>query len=391
MAAAAAGRATRSPLVLLSVAHFWNDAYSTIYPALVPLFMGLLHWSVTAAALVGAIGSIMQGSQPFLGRMVDARPSRRYTGAALLVVSATALFEPFSRNYTLFVLLLLVGTAASSLFHPTSLALVGQGEPSGRGKRLATFLVSGNVGRALGPLMASGLAAIIGSIGGVSLVALPGLVLGVYALTAVPAAVGSARSSTGPAILHLMASRARRLAILLGLSGSRALVTFGLVALLPVWFRARGGTALESSVYLGVLLFVGSLGNGIGGALSDRFPRRFILMAAALGSAAALAAFTASTGIVAILLVAVVGLFSQSTTSVTMVMGQELFPESRGMASGIALGLGNALGALGVGGLSLVAGHYGIPAALYITAALALVGIPLALLYREQHLAVAPE
>ena len=389
MAAVGASAARRSPLVLLSVAHFWNDAYSTIYPALVPLFMGLLHWSVTAAALVGAIGSIMQGSQPVLGRMVDARPSRRYTGAALLVVSATALFEPFSRNYTLFVVLLLVGTAASSLFHPTSLALVGQGEPASRGKRLATFLVSGNVGRALGPLLASALAAIIGSISGVSLLALPGLALGVYALTAVPAAVTSARSQGDPAILHLMVSRARRLAILLGLSGSRALVTFALVALLPVWFRSRGGTALESSLYLGVLLFVGSLGNGIGGALADRFPRRFILMAAALGSALALTLFTASTGIVAILLVAVVGLFSQSTTSVTMVMGQELFPESRGMASGIALGLGNALGALGVAGVSLVAGTYGIPAALYATAALALVGIPLALLYREQHLAAA--
>ncbi len=389
MAVARAFAPRRSPLVLLSVAHFWNDAYSTIYPALVPLFMGLLHWSVTAAALVGAVGSIMQGSQPFLGRMVDARPSRRYTGAALLVVSATALFEPFTRSYTLFVILLLVGTTASSIFHPTSLALVGQGQATSRGKRLATFLVSGNVGRALGPLMASGLAAVIGTIGGVSLLALPGLVLGAYALTAVPAAVTAARAQGDPPMLHLMLSRARRLAILLGLSGSRALVTFALVALLPVWFRSRGGTALESSVYLGVLLFVGSLGNGIGGALSDRFPRRFILMAAALGAAIALAAFTATTGVVAMLLVALVGLFSQSTTSVTMVMGQELFPESRGMASGIALGLGNALGALGVAGLSLVAGHYGIPAALYVTAALSMVGIPLALMYREQHAVAA--
>lgn len=382
-ASAAEARAPRSPVAFLSIAHFWNDAYGTIYPALVPLFMGLLHWSVTAAALVGAIGSIMQGAQPFLGRMVDARPSRRYTGAALLLLSATTLFEPFTRSYTLFVALLLVGTAASSLFHPTSLSLVGQGRDQSRGKRVATFLVAGNVGRAVGPLMASGLAAVLGSIAGVSLVALPGLALGAYALTAVPATLAQKAGSQGPAIAALLLSRWRRLAILLGLSGSRALVTFSLVALLPVWFHARGGTALESSVYLGVLLFVGSLGNGIGGALSDRFPRRFILMAAAVGSAIALGAFTATTGVWAILLVAVVGLFSQSTTSVTMVMGQELFPESRGMASGIALGLGNALGALGVAGLSLVAGRYGIPAALYTTAVLALVGVPLALLYRE--------
>jgi len=388
MAADVRGR-MRSPLVLLSVAHFWNDAYATIYPALVPLFMGLLHWSVTAAALVGAVGSIMQGSQPFLGRMVDARPSRLYVGGALILASAAAMVEPVSRNYTLFVVLLLVGTAASSLFHPTSLALVGQQQDQNRGKRVATFLVAGNVGRSLGPLMASGLAAIVGAISGISLIAIPGLALGVYALFAVPATASRPHTGEETPMLRLLLTRVRRLSILLGLSGSRALVTFALVALLPVWFRSKGGTALESSVYLAVLLFVGSLGNGVGGALSDRFPRRFILIAASVGSALALAAFTATTGILAILLVAVVGLFSQSTTSVTMVMGQELFPESRGMASGIALGLGNALGALFVGGLSLVAGRYGIPAALYTTAFLALVGVPLAILYREQHMSPA--
>ena len=368
-------------LALLSVAHFWNDTYSTVYPALVPLFMGLLHWSVTAAGLVGAVGSVMQGAQPFLGRMVDARPNRFYTGGALLAASLTALLEPLSRNYVLFLVLLLLGTTASSVFHPNSLALVGRSQ-EGRGRRIAAFLVAGNVGRAAGPLMASVLALWLGGIDGVAVIAIPGIALALYAMWATPAVRAAPRVDRTP-VLSLLLSRARRLSLLLGLAGTRSMVTFGLTALLPVWVHQRGGIALESSIYLAVLLFVGSFGNGVGGWMSDRFPRRTVLMIGAVGAAVMLFLFVSTTGAVAVVVLALVGLFSQSSTSVTMVMGQELFPESRGMASGIALGLGNAFGAVLVAGLSLVAGHWGIPDAFYVAATASLVGVPLALAYGE--------
>jgi FSR family fosmidomycin resistance protein-like MFS transporter len=49
------------------------------------------------------------------------------------------------------------------------------------------------------------------------------------------------------------------------------------------------------------------------------------------------------------------------------------------MASGIALGVGNALGALAVFVLGFVAAHYGLTGALWCVAGLALLGLPLAM------------
>lgn len=370
---------------LLSTAHLINDAYGTVYPALVPYMMVLLHWSVTVSALVGAVGWASQVAQPFLGRFVDARPNRFYTGLALLAGSLAVLAEPFTRNYGLFLALIVVGGLAGSLFHPPSLSVMGQIGGERRGSRMAIFMVAGNVGRAVGPVTTSLLILWAGGhIAGAAWIALPGmlLALGTLVWTPRPADRHPDHDAAGGAI-RLLWARAKPVAALLGLSGTRALATSSLVALLPVWERIQGHSALQSSFLLGVLLFVGSFGNGFGGWLSDHWPRRRILVAAALGSGAALLAYVPSHGVLQVLLIGVVGLFAMSTASITMLMGQELFPESRAMASGIALGVGNAFGAVLVALLSVVAGRLGIPTALTLAGVLVLAGSPLAYLYER--------
>lgn len=368
---------------LFSVSHFLNDAYGTVYPALVPFMMVLLHWSVTVAALVGAVGWGSQVMQPFLGRFVDARPNRLYAGLSLIIGSLAVLVEPLTRNYGLFLALIILAGFASSLFHPPSLSLMGQLSGKRRGTHMATFLVSGNIGRAVGPLATSALILWLGGVSGAAWIAVPGLIMALGMLVYAPPTVRPEKTPDEMPAWRLLSSRARPLMTLLGLSATRALATSSLVALLPVWYHLQGGTALESSVYIGVLLFVGSFGNGLGGFLSDRWPRTWILAAAALGSGLSLWAFVGSQGLVGVILIGIVGLFAMSTSSVTMMMGQELFPESRAMASGIALGVGNACGALLVAILSLAAGRFGVPVALYSAAVLVMMGTPLAFLYKR--------
>lgn len=368
---------------LFSVSHFLNDTYSTVYPALVPFMMVLLHWSVTVAALVGAVGWASQVVQPLLGRFVDARPNRLYAGLALVIGSLAVLVEPLTRNYGLFLALIILAGFASSLFHPPALSLMGQLSGKRRGTHMATFLVSGNIGRAVGPLATSALILWLGGVSSAAWIAIPGLLMAAGMLIYAPSIARPEKTPTAMPAWRLLSSRARPLMTLLGLSATRALATSSLVALLPVWYHLKGGTALESSAYIGVLLFVGSFGNGLGGFLSDRWPRIWILSAAAMGSGLSLWAFVGSRGLVEIMLIGLVGLFAMSTSSVTMMMGQELFPESRAMASGIALGVGNACGALLVAVLSLVAGRFGVPAALYGAAILVVMGTPLAFLYER--------
>jgi FSR family fosmidomycin resistance protein-like MFS transporter len=63
---------------------------------------------------------------------------------------------------------------------------------------------------------------------------------------------------------------------------------------------------------------------------------------------------------------------------VTMLVGQDLFPESQSLGSGIALGVGNTLGAVVVFALGFASSQYGIDAVLWFIAGLSVLGLPLA-------------
>ena len=69
-----------------------------------------------------------------------------------------------------------------------------------------------------------------------------------------------------------------------------------------------------------------------------------------------------------------------ATLPITVVMGQDLLPRHPSLGSGLALGFSNALGALGVGALGLLAARWGAGGVLWGIEACGLVAIGLAAL-----------
>jgi FSR family fosmidomycin resistance protein-like MFS transporter len=59
---------------------------------------------------------------------------------------------------------------------------------------------------------------------------------------------------------------------------------------------------------------------------------------------------------------------------VSIVLGQAYMPRNAGTASGLIVGFAIGAGGLGVAGLGAVADHWGLPAALTISALMPLVG-----------------
>lgn len=394
-----AARAPRAAANIWAAAtgHFLNDLYGNVYPVLVPLIMGPLHLTVLLAAWItstqGLTSSLLQ---PMWGYVSDRTIGVRMASYALLAGSLVVGLVGLAPSYAVLLGLVVLGGVANAAYHPSAAAMVHRFSSANRGRSMSVFMVAGNVGRAVGPTIA-GLAALWAAERSIGLIAIPGIAVALWVVVrlhgvarAEDAAGVAAAAENSPApgnspslsvVLRTVWQRALPAGLILLMSASRSIVTTAVVTFLPLRYREAGGPVLVGALLVGVLLGFGSIGNAIGGSLSDRMPRTWVVAAASLLAAGFMTLFVASTGVWTLILLAMTGFSASSVSSVVMVMGQELFPEHVATASGMVLGWGNAVAALGTGILAIVAQHAGIDAALYAAAALSAIGTPLALLY----------
>lgn len=366
----------------LAWAHFLNDGYINYLPAILPVLLEQLNIPL---ALVGSLILAIQGFgsllQPMLGWWADRVGGRRFTLIGLALSAVGASLIGLAPSYWVLLVLLAVAGLGNSIFHPQTLAAARSLSSSRHGLRMSFFLIGGEVGRGVWPSLASILVVWLG-LHGLWLLALPGLVtvllLGRATPVLAPQPVGNFRdafSSGGSQVLALVA-----------FVGLRGATTYGVSTFVPLLWRAKGGSLLGGASLISVMLLVGILGNLFGGFVVDRVGRRPVLLASSLFSAIFLALFMMVHGPWLWVALGLLGVASFATAPVTMLIGQDLFPRSRSLGSGMALGMGNALGTVVVLVLGFVAAGYGLQAPLWWIAALSLLGIPFALLLtRSSH------
>lgn len=370
---------------LASAGHFFNDGYGNVYPALVPLVAAQLGFGlVTGSLLITAVRMASSILQPLFGAAADRRPTPLLGPVALAAAAAATGALGLLPPAPLFVLLAILAGSANGAFHPPGLALVRGLAGRRPGRYTSLFLVGGTVGRALGPLLMVGAAALWG-VRGVGALALPGLALAAVlargAARSAPSSAPVEREGHGRATLALVRDRLGPLSLLLAIAVARGTVTSAVTTFWPLLHGRAVAQVAGSAGVIAVMMLTGSIGNVLGGSLSDRVPPHRLLAGAAAGAGLSLAAFALAGGAWTYVFAALAGLFAMSTNAVTTVLGQNLLPERVATASGLALGLGNALTAGVTALLAVSAALWGGTVALELAAAVAFTGLPAALAY----------
>ena len=399
-------------LALLTLAHVMVDTYATTVPALLPFWQARFGLSYGLAGLITAIANLTSSvAQPLVGIVTErGRDTRWVAGACLLAAIGTGA-TGLATSYPLFLALVVAGGLGVSAFHPQGYKLTGL--HAGRRQAVATswFLVGGNVGVALGPLLGTALAVQFGPPGTVVLAA-PGLLLVGALFWLVPrwsragasagrgedgprpaaeAAPGTSADPPPPGVAGLtLRRRTTAIAILVALVAVRATVSSGLSSFIPLYYVRFAGTgeAMASRVLSGMLL-AGAVATIAGGYLADRWGRLRVLAATLAAVPLPLLLFLAAdpTSPAAIAALWAGGAMVTASFSITVVLAQELWYERRALASGVIVGFAFGLGGLLVPLAGAAADAWGLPAALGIIsflplAALGLAGV-LALLLRH--------
>jgi FSR family fosmidomycin resistance protein-like MFS transporter len=346
-------------LIALSVSHLLNDTIQSLLAAIYPL---LKESFALDYGQIGLITLVFQCTasvlQPLVGIVMDRRPQAfslpigmASTFIGLILLSVAPSFE--------FVLLAaaLIGVG-SSVFHPESSRIARLASGGRHGLAQSIFQVGGNVGTAIGPLLAAAVVVPFGqsSIAWFSIVAMVAMILLVrvsmwYRRTHLTGAARSAPIPIRPA--HVSQRKVVvSLVVLVILVCSKFFYLEGFRSYYTFFLIERYGLSISmSQVVLFVFLFAFAAGTLIGGPLGDRFGRKYVIWASILGILP-LTLIVPHVGLAwTIILTIPIGIGLASAFPAIIVYAQELVPGKTGMVSGIFFGL--AFGVSGIGAAAL--------------------------------------
>lgn len=358
-------------LTLLSVSHLCNDLFGNVMTSLTPYLVlrGTISTAMTGVVLlVYLFGSSVL--QPLFGLSSDRSGRRLFVILGPLWVGIAASLFGWAPNDLALLGLGMVGGIGTAAFHPQAASMVDQVSPRNKGWTMAIFSMGGNIGFALGPLVAAAIAT--AGLHWTTALVFPGLLLSALLFRWAPA-VGTAGAQVDLRSLRDAAVRSgRSLALIVTVIATRSGAQYVLIIFLPLYYHARGFPAQLGSYYAFVLSLSGAVGGLLGGHLSDRYGRRPVVVGSLLISAPLLFLSLTLTGPIVWPLLAVSGAALLASNSVTVVQGQERLPANTGIASGLTMGLGFGLSGVITTTETTLSVHTGITAVLYTVPFLAL-------------------
>jgi MFS transporter, FSR family, fosmidomycin resistance protein len=349
---------TYTILLAIGLCHLLNDMMQSLLAAIYPDLKDRLELNFAQVGLISATYQITASLlQPIVGAYSDKRPIPWSLPMGMVFTLGGLLLLSVSHTYGLLLAASCMVGLGSAIFHPESARVARMASGGRHGFAQSVFQVGGNLGQALGPLMA---AAIVlnfgqGSIAWFALMALACIYIlwnvgRWYKEHGVARMKASQRIYSPPDLPRAKVLIA--ILILLALIFSKQIYIASIASYYTFYLIERFHVSLQSAqLFLFLFLSPVAIGTIAGGLLGDKFGRKRIIWFSVLGSLPFTLALPFAdlfwTGILSIF----IGLTLSSSFPAIVVYAQELMPQKVGMISGLFFGF--AFGLSGIGAAAL--------------------------------------
>jgi FSR family fosmidomycin resistance protein-like MFS transporter len=369
-------------LVAISVSHLLNDTIQSLLPAIYPVLKNSFALSFAQVGLITFVFQVTASLlQPLVGTYTDRRPMPYSLTIGMGASLCGLLLLSVASSYPVLLLAAALVGIGSSVFHPESSRVARMASGGRYGFAQSVFQVGGNIGSALGPLLAASIVVPAGqkSIAWFSIVALLGMVVlwnvgGWYKRHHNATAQRPRIVRAGPAL-----SQARivgALVVLVALVFSKFFYLASISSYYTFYLIEKFGVSVQTAQVL-LFVFLASVAAGtlVGGPIGDRIGRKYVIWTSILG----ILPFTLAlphVGLAATVgLTIIIGFGLASAFPAIIVFAQELLPGKIGMVSGIFFGLAFGMGGLGAAALGALADHTSIVFVYQVTAFLPVIGL----------------
>lgn len=353
---------------LLSAGHLFTDINQGAIPALLPFFIAHYHLTYAAAATIVFAANIASSVvQPLFGHMSDRLSKPWLMPAGVFVAGLGIGLAGVAGNFLLILLAVAVSGIGVSSFHPEAARLANNLAAESKATGLSIFAIGGNLGFALGPVVATG-ALLFWGVKGTLVFAVPSLITAIIIYRQF-GATGGSRAGRRQAQAAEPRQAVDRWSPFMRLSGAvvaRSILFYGLNTFLPLyWIHVLHESAAFGGMTLTILFTVGVFGTLLGGRLADRYGYRKIMLAGWVALLPLMLAFPyIHNTVLATALIIPISLGMFMIYSPMMVTGQGYLPNRVGFASGVTIGLAVSIGGVAAPVLGWIADGYGIEIAL---------------------------
>lgn len=356
-------------LLALAFAHFSADLFSGMVSILIASQTTPLDLSEGQVGILALAFSLTASlSQPLFGLVSDHKyaPYLVIVGVIWQVIFIAV--SGLATTYGFYMVLVAVAGLGSGAFHPPGASgVLRVTTPGERSSSMSIFMVGGNGGFALGPLVGSRIVTVFGPSGTLIFAAAGVVLLPILLLT-----IGRLRYDATQTMQNMpvvatsqhTGSRSRYAAAL----PSLAVITLLLIIffrqsvfqMYNVFLPQQFGVGFGGEV-LTVFFLMAALGGFLAGFLADRIGRDAVIISTLALAVFGLVFLRSSTASFWILVTAgFSGFMLNASLPLTLLLGQELFPRKPGMITGIILGFTFISGGIGGAVAGQVAERIGV-------------------------------
>jgi FSR family fosmidomycin resistance protein-like MFS transporter len=367
-------------ILTIASGHAVHDTYTAFLPPLLPALIEKFTLTKTDAGLLTFFIQTPSLLQPVIGNLADRRNLRILVILAPAVSATMMSLLGIAPNFTSLAVLLTIAGLSSASFHAIGPVITGKYAGKNLGRGMGIWMVGGELGRTLGPIVIVSIVSWFSMRGTAYL-----MFFGWFASAILFLKLRNASEieDVGAQGLPWRSAIRKMKPILIPLAGimvGRAFVSFSLTTFLPTLLTEEGTEFWIAGASLTILEAAGVVGALLGGSISDRLGRRSVLLFSFAVTPVLMFIFIGVKGWPQIPVLVLLGLTALSVTPVLMALVQESYPENKSLANGVFMALSSFIRSIVVIALGALGDFIGLSLAFRVSAVLMLVAMPIVFL-----------
>jgi FSR family fosmidomycin resistance protein-like MFS transporter len=336
----------------------------SVIPAVYPILKTSYHLDFAQVGLLTMANQLTASLlQPLVGLYADRKPLPYSLATGMCFTLTGMVLLAVAPSFPFVLAAVACVGIGSAVFHPESSRVARMASGGRHGLAQSVFQVGGNVGSALGPLLAALVVLPFGqrSIAWFALAALAAIVL--------LARVGRWYSGKRKAAAHAAERHsplprgkvAAAVAVLVALVFSKYFYLASLSSYYTFFLIQKFHVPVQTA-QLYLFLFLGAVAAGalLGGPIGDRIGRRYVIWGSILGVLPFTLLMPYASLFWTAVLTVIIGLVLSSAFSAIVVYAQDLMPGKVGTVAGLFFGLAFGIGGIGAALLGRLADQHGI-------------------------------